>query len=618
MRSTGIGTAGTLVARGLIEDGERVVLADFSGDSALAIAATAALRVQLGESGVVSVAEPSLVAGVLKRMGVEGGSVSFERASEVAEREGFKAVVDGSVVPAGGGYVLTARVIETATGTELVSVGATASDVSDFLSAVDRLSRKLRERLGDSLGSIRESVALERATTTSLEALRKYTRGVDAFNARDNDQAIALLEEAIALDSSFAMAWRKLAAADFNRRATAAIRAYELRDGLTERERYHAIGAYHVFATLDFDEAAVIYRRLVEAYPDDQVALVNLGWSYGQLGREELAAEMIGRAVASHPYDPGAYRFLIPILHETGQVDSARAVLRAFAEDFPDHPDGPQLRALFAYMDGDIGAAEAEIESLLSSEAGSVQRNASRRLSELRVVSGRLEDARTLRRRYLVAANSLGEALWEVSIDLIVRKDTSAAIGGLRAALDAASDRAVERNAGRLSSLFYATGDVDLGDRYYERAVIQDSAEDAYLADPEKRIAVLNHRIRRGLAVGEYEEVIEASRQLEMVYPYRDRADLAHQAIRAFEALGQADSVIAHYEAWIGRRTLFRRVAADALRTAVAPRVRAPRPALRRQGRYRERRAVLRAVCRVVEGCGCGVTAAGDGCTGAA
>ena len=75
MRSAGIGEAGTLVARGLITDGERVVLADFSGDSALAQAATMSLRVQLAESGVVSVAEPSFVRSVLERMSVEDGPV---------------------------------------------------------------------------------------------------------------------------------------------------------------------------------------------------------------------------------------------------------------------------------------------------------------------------------------------------------------------------------------------------------------------------------------------------------------------------------------------------------------------------------------------------------------
>ncbi|MFQ5530876.1 MAG: tetratricopeptide repeat protein, partial [Gemmatimonadota bacterium] len=292
MRSAGVGTAGTLVARGLITDGERVVLADFSGDSALATAATMSLRVQLAESGVVSVAEPALVANVLQRMNVEGGRVDLERAREVAEREGFKAVVGGDVAGAGGGYIVTARVIETASGAELVNVGETVSDPADFLSAVDQLGRKLRERLGESLGSIRETAPLERATTTSIEALRKYSRAVQAFDDRDMDQAIALLDEAIALDSSFAMAWRKLAVSDDDRSKEAATRAYELRDRLTERERYHTVGLYHFYVTDDSDEAITTFRALIEAYPDDATGLNNLAASYREQGQLDLAVEM--------------------------------------------------------------------------------------------------------------------------------------------------------------------------------------------------------------------------------------------------------------------------------------------------------------------------------------
>ena len=249
LRGAGVGTAGTLVAKGLIEDGERVVLADFSGDSALAVAATAALRVQLAESGVVSVAEPSVVSNALRRMGAEGRPLDLPRAREVAEREGLKAIVGGDVSGAGDSYIITARVMETASGDELVTVGENAKNSGEFLEAMDRLGRKLRERLGESLGSIRAAAPLARATTSSTEALRKYSRAEAAFDARDLDQTITLLDEAIALDSSFAMAWRKLAVADPDRREEAATRAYELRDRLTERERYHTVGIYHTYVT---------------------------------------------------------------------------------------------------------------------------------------------------------------------------------------------------------------------------------------------------------------------------------------------------------------------------------------------------------------------------------
>ena len=404
LRGAGVGSAGTLVAKGLIEDDERVVLADFSGDSTLAVAATMALRVQLAESGVVSVAEPSLVKQALRRMEVEGGTLDAQRAREVAEREGLNAVVAGDVAGAGGSFILTVHVIETATGDELVTVGETAADSADFLDAMDRLSRKLRERMGESLGSIRASAPLERATTSSTEALRKYSRSREAFDARDMEKTITLLDEAIALDSAFGMAWRGLAIADEDRREEAATKAYELRDRLTERERYHAIGIYQAYVLEDYDETVTTYRALLESYPDDATALNNLGVAYRDLGQNELAAEMYGRAVEVDPSSAHFYANLIPLLYDLGQVDSSRAVLTQFAERFPGHPNVIRYQSSFAYVDGDLARAEAILEPMLTSEIMSPSRFAERarwRRADCLWDLGKVDEAREVYRGLL-------------------------------------------------------------------------------------------------------------------------------------------------------------------------------------------------------------------------
>ena len=69
MRTVGIGPAATLVAKGAIDERAVVILADFgSTDSLLARAATEAFRVDLSQSDVVRLAEPSFVAQALRRM----------------------------------------------------------------------------------------------------------------------------------------------------------------------------------------------------------------------------------------------------------------------------------------------------------------------------------------------------------------------------------------------------------------------------------------------------------------------------------------------------------------------------------------------------------------------
>ncbi len=567
LRGAGVGSAGTLVAKGLIEDGERVVLADFSGDSSLAVAATMALRVQLAESGIVSVVEPALVANVLARMEIEGGPINVERAHEVAEREGLKAVVGGDVSGAGGSYILTVRVIETVSGDELVTVGETASDAADFLPAMDRLGRKLRERLGESLGSIRAAVPLERATTSSTEALRKYSRAEEAFDDRDLEQAIILLDEAIALDSSFAMAWRKLAVSDPDRRKDAASRAYELRDRLTERERYHTVGIYHTYVTNDVDEAVTTYRALLEAYPDDGIALNNLGVNYANQGQSELAAEMYGRAVTADPYTAHSYNNLIELLYRIGDIDSARVVLDRFAGNFPEHPNVAWGRSFFAYADGDAGVAESELEPLLDSEILSLRRQANGVVSDLRVREGKLREGEQVWRQSVEDLTPLGEAMWMSWLDLTVHFDTAGAIARLERAVEAAPDSLVDESVGGLSNFFYLIGDVGQGDRYHEREQVVDSMRIANIPDRFMPIVELWHRSRRNIALGEYEAAIRDFRDLEAAWlrisSGQDPATWAAQPIPAFEALGEADSVIARYESWLGRRELVARVDND-------------------------------------------------------
>ena len=568
LRSTGVGTAGTLVARGVIEDGERLVLADFSGDSALAVATTAALRVQLAESGIVSLAEPGLVGNVLERMGVEGGPVDLDRAQEVAEREGYKAVVGGSVVGAGGGYILTARVIETATGNELVSVGENIAEATKFLDAVDRLGRKLRERLGESLGSIRSAPKLARATTSSLEALRKYTRAEEAFDDRDLDQTIALLDEAIALDSSFAMAWRKLAVADDDRRVEAATRAYELRDRLTERERYHTVGLYHSYVTENQDEAVTAYRALIQKFPDDATALNNLAVAYLDLGQLDLAAESFGRALDADPYTAHYYYNLIGSLYRVDRSDSARAVLDSFAVAFPDHPNVAWGRFDFAYLDGDVEAAERELAPLLSSEILSLRRAAHVATTSLRLLEGKIEEAVIAWRQSRENATEIDEAAWHAQVDLEVRGDTAAARERLQTAAAELPDSILDEATGRLSWLFYAVGDVERGDRFWERDLVVDSVQWANRPARFRPLDDLSHRFRRELAMGDYEAALEAEREgdrlARRLLPRLDPAVWADDAIPVFEALGESDSVIARYEAWMGRTELIFRHGVDA------------------------------------------------------
>src|SRR5438034_479615 len=174
-------------ALGVLTLASRLVLADFENrtpDSTLGPSLTEALRVDLTQSPVVRLLDAARIGAALGRMGRAAGTpLDLAAARDLAQREGAKAVVHGQIDRVGRGYVLSAELVSAADGAVLVALRENAKDDGAIIDAVDRLSGKLRERIGESLKTIRASEPLEQVTTGSLEALRKYSQALKANDA---------------------------------------------------------------------------------------------------------------------------------------------------------------------------------------------------------------------------------------------------------------------------------------------------------------------------------------------------------------------------------------------------------------------------------------------------
>jgi hypothetical protein len=210
MWSQGIGPVGSLVAQGVFDEGESVVLAEFentSDDPSLGKLVTETLRIDLANSASIHVLTPTRVSEVLERMQQpDDVVVSATLAREIALREGVKAVIEGSVGSAGEGYLLLATVRGAADGQPLASLRRTARSSAEVIDAIDGLSQDIRERAGESLRSIKSEAPLEAVTTRSMDALQRFVRADEAAESGDVGRSIALLREAVALDPGFAMA----------------------------------------------------------------------------------------------------------------------------------------------------------------------------------------------------------------------------------------------------------------------------------------------------------------------------------------------------------------------------------------------------------------------------
>ena len=252
MRVLGLGSVGTLMATGALESKSPLVLADFANrtsDAALGPSVTDAFRVDLSQSPVIRLLDASAVRQALTRMGKSPDApLDDATARELAQRENAKAYITGRNRLGGQRLRALDRIVATADGHELVALRETAADETEVIPAIDRLSKRLRERVGESLRSLNNTEKLELVSTSSLEALKKYSQAVRLDDSGgDPVLAAQLLQEAVAADSNFAMAWRKLAVVAFRAGISwkvafeAGQKAYDLRDRLAPLERQLAI-----------------------------------------------------------------------------------------------------------------------------------------------------------------------------------------------------------------------------------------------------------------------------------------------------------------------------------------------------------------------------------------
>jgi tetratricopeptide (TPR) repeat protein len=345
MWTSGIGPVGNLEAQGVFDEGEAVLLAEFgnsSNDPTLGGVVTEALRVDLASSQAITLLSSSRIDETLALMQRDApDGLTAELAREVASRAGVKAVVEGEVGSAGTGYILVATIRSTETGDPLATFRRTAKSADNVIDAIDGLSQDIREKAGESLRTIKAEAPLDQVTTASLEALRKYSEAEALTEGGQYQRAKELLQEAVALDPGFAMAWRKLAVSiqtaggEPGEAQAAAARAYELRDRLTELERGNAVAFYHYNVTGDRPAWIAAYEGILEKYPDDPPSLNNLSIAYSQRTRWEDAIALLERAIGGPGESAPAHVNYVASLVGVGRVEDAEAALARMTERYP-------------------------------------------------------------------------------------------------------------------------------------------------------------------------------------------------------------------------------------------------------------------------------------------
>jgi class 3 adenylate cyclase/tetratricopeptide (TPR) repeat protein len=301
--------AGVVVAMGIVgyfhsvqarrlTDKDTVVLADFenkTGDAIFDDTLKQALSVALSQSPFLNVLSENKVATTLKQMSRPADAkLTPDVFRELGQRTGSKAYIMGSIANLGSQYVLGLKAVNCLNGDRLAQEQVAAASKEKVLDALGEAASKLRGELGESLPTVQKfDVPLSEATTSSLEALKSYSMGIEIDFEQGDAPALPFLKRAVELDPNFPLAEAVLAIKYFNLNQPSlgleyATKAYQQRDRVGDREKL-AISSTYFQATGELEKEVQIYEMWAPNYPRDDTPRASLGQCYAVMGQYDKA-----------------------------------------------------------------------------------------------------------------------------------------------------------------------------------------------------------------------------------------------------------------------------------------------------------------------------------------
>jgi len=317
---------------------DTIVLADFANsteDPLFDDTLKTALDISLRQSPFLNLLSDSKVAETLKLMTRPADAkLTREIAEELCQRVGSKAYIVASIASLGSQYVLGLKAVSCQSGDTLAQEQATASAKEKVLDALGQAASKLRGELGESLATEQKfDVPLAEATTSSLEALKAYTLGEEAFREKGPSAALPYELRAIQLDPNFAMGYEAAGGDYFSRGEPSRAgeyfaKAFELREHTSAPEKLAITAYYYSTVTGEQDKAAQTYQKWTESYPRSYKAHLELGNVYGGQGQYEKATEAYRQSLRLAPDNVGPNVNLVNSLLASQHFDEARQIIQ--------------------------------------------------------------------------------------------------------------------------------------------------------------------------------------------------------------------------------------------------------------------------------------------------
>ncbi len=348
-----------------------VVVSDFvntTGEPVFDDTLKQAISVQLAQSPFLNILSDARIRTALKLMAKPRDTkLTPDIARDLCQRAGAKAYIAGSITSLGYQYVIGLSAINCQTGDPMAQKQETADGKEHVLKALGAAATALRGRLGESLSTMQKfDIPLDQVTTSSLEALKAVTVGRKTLLEKGDGAAIPFFKRAIELDPNFADAYAALAISYANLREPGLAsenlqKAYDLRDRVSEREKFRISNYYYLLVTGQLDTAIENNELWAQAYPRDYVPHGNSSTTYSYLGQYESAVTEVLEDQRLNPENGLAYTNLVDLYTALNRLDDAKAT---YVQALAHKVDNPFLHANrygVAFLEGDTAEMERQV-----------------------------------------------------------------------------------------------------------------------------------------------------------------------------------------------------------------------------------------------------------------
>lgn len=389
-----------------------LAMADFENaaqDSALMTTVINALTADLEKCESLNLFSTAQMDTLVREIGKPAGS--FEGALAIARQLKIHALLSGKIISTGGMHRVEVSVHDVATGKLLVTKPVFDDNPGGIWTMLSGLSHEIKMQMEK---TARDEHGLYHRGTPPFSACRYFLRSQKYYLNGQVREAIANLEQTVALDSSFAEAWRALAVAyDAAGNAAAAIRSAARACTLTERlERREALQSSIVAAQVqrDWDQSIAYLKEYLQLQPDDVKKRLQLGYllSRGKGSFSEAIVEF-EKVLALAPADlPGGlgptYNYLGHAYLYAGEMEKATTAFQKYLALTPNNPDPVHSLAFALSFQGEYRLALEQYERVITLDADYYKTYEDRGLTYLAL--GKWRKAREDFRRYQALAPS--------------------------------------------------------------------------------------------------------------------------------------------------------------------------------------------------------------------